>query len=91
VDAAFRGIVQAGDHAQQRGFAGAVFSAQDVEAPRRKIERDFSYRGSAAVNLGDVFSVDRRSVGSRQRRTSVSFRRRLCGRRGPRLLLRGVF
>src|SRR5579859_1332293 len=90
MDAAFSGIVQAGAHAQQRGFAGAVLSAQDVKAPRLQRKRDFSYGGGAAVNLGDVFSADRRSVVSRQRRTSISFRRRLGGWRS-RLLLRSVF
>jgi lipopolysaccharide biosynthesis protein len=86
-DCAFRRLIEAGDHAQQSRLARAVLSAQHIESPRLQRERNFSYRSGAAINLGDVFSADRRSVGSRQRRTSVSFRWLLGGWRCSGLLL----
>jgi hypothetical protein len=89
-DISFSRLIESGDHAQQRGFARAIFTAQHVKASRLQRQRDFSYRSGAAINLGDIFSPDRRSVWDRQRRTSVSFRRLLCGRCGSGLLLRSV-
>lgn len=65
-DAAFGGLVEAGDDSQQGGFPGAVFAAQDVEAARIKFKADVPDRGGAAVNFGDVLNPDGNGGGSQR-------------------------
>src|SRR5262249_45121881 len=48
-DGAVRGGAQAGDHAQQCGFSGAVLASQDVETPRLKLEGNVAHGGAATV------------------------------------------
>lgn len=76
---AFRGLVEAGNHAQESGFAGSIFTAQNVEPTRVKIKGDVPHCSGAAINFGDVLNLYGNSRGS-QRRTSITFTRRLCGR-----------
>ena len=56
VDRAEAGAEQAGEDAQQGGFAGAVFADEDVAAAGLKIDRDLAQRGEGAKELGDLSS-----------------------------------
>ena len=53
-DLAEAGPQQAGQNAQQRGFARAVFAEQHVAAARLEVHRDLAQRGKGAEELGDV-------------------------------------
>ena len=53
-DRAEAGAEQAGQNAQQRGFARAVFAEQNVAAARLEIDRDLAQRGKGAEELGDL-------------------------------------
>ena len=53
-----RGPAQAGNNAHQGGFAGAIFSAQDVKPPWLQFQRHVSQRRSAAVDLGNILYLD---------------------------------
>ncbi len=50
-DRAEAGAQQAGQNAQQRGFARAVFAEQHVAAAGLEIHRDLAQRGKAAEEL----------------------------------------
>ncbi len=53
-DGAVRGSEKAGENAQQRGLARAIFAEQNVAAARLKIDRDLAKRGKAAEELGHL-------------------------------------
>ena len=54
VDRAVRGTKKAGENAQQRGFAGAVFAEENVAAAGLEIERDLAESGKGAEKLGHL-------------------------------------
>ena len=76
VDRAVGGTKKAGENAQERGFARAVFAEEDVAAAGLEIERDLAEGGKAAEELGHLIE---RAIGQalrlsgRLRRRSVSF------------------
>jgi hypothetical protein len=50
-------LQQSGEDAQQRGFAGAVFSQQYITTPAIKAERNLAYRGKAAKEARDIVEL----------------------------------
>ncbi len=54
LDCAVRGTEKAGENAQERGFAGAVFAEENVAAAGLEIERNLAESGKAAEELGHL-------------------------------------
>jgi hypothetical protein len=53
-DCAVGGTEKAGENAQERGFAGAVFAEENVAAARLKRKRNLAESGEAAEELGHL-------------------------------------
>jgi hypothetical protein len=51
-DCAVGGTEKAGEYAQERGFACAVFAEEDIAAARLEIQRNLAESGKAAEELG---------------------------------------
>ena len=82
-DLAEAGPQQAGQNAQQRGFARAVFAEQHVAAAGLEVDRDLAQRGKGAEELGTPDRAGRRSeLASASARVPVI--RSVCSRRSGR-------
>jgi len=63
LDGAEAGAKQAGQNAQQRGFARAVFSDQDVAAARFQVHTHLAKSGKGSEELGDLVKTGREGTG----------------------------
>ncbi len=65
-DSAVGGTEQSGNDAQEGGFAGAIFSEQEIAAAGLKFERDFSQRDEASIELREGFKLNNGGHSKRQ-------------------------